>query len=162
MSAIAAFYVVPDERLPDVVAAAAPAKAGWFRPARSTFRETLRASGRELEAFGWSGWAFNMLDIYLRNRHGIVYDNFGDADATRKLTARGSYWLVLPTKSAAALLADLNGIECPFDDIVAEVVTEHGAEGANEEAKAVQAALVTLKAWLSKVTPGSAGLLSVG
>jgi hypothetical protein len=44
MSAIAAFYVVPGKRLTDVVAAATPAPGGWFRPARDTFRDVLRAA----------------------------------------------------------------------------------------------------------------------
>jgi hypothetical protein len=62
MSAIASFYVVPGERLSDVVAAATPA-SGWFRPVRDMFWDTLGASSRELETFAWSGWVFNSLDL---------------------------------------------------------------------------------------------------
>ena len=91
MSAIASFYVVPGERLSDVVAAPTPAPGGWFRPARDMFWDILRGSGRELETFAWSGWVFNTLDLYLEIRHGFMYANFGDAPTSRQLSQeRGS------------------------------------------------------------------------
>ena len=65
MSAIASFYVVPAERLTDIVAAATPVPGGWFRPAHDTFWDVLRGACRELERFAWSGWVFNTLDLYL-------------------------------------------------------------------------------------------------
>jgi len=156
MSAIASFYVVPSERLTDLVAAATPAPGGRFRPARDTFWDILRGAGRELETFAWSGWVFNTLDLYLESRHGLMYDNFGDTAVSRQLSqARGSHWLVLPAASAAELLTALTG-----------AAGEHGpddaAEEAAEEAAAVQAALITLKTWLAEVSPESVGLLSVG
>jgi hypothetical protein len=96
MSAIASFYVVPAERLTDVVTAATPVPGGWFRPARDTFWDVLRGSGRELERFAWSGWVFNTLDLYLDSRLGFMYANFGDAHTSQQLSqARGSDWLVL-------------------------------------------------------------------
>ena len=163
MSAIASFFVVPGEFLPDIVAAATPAAGGWFRDARDAFRDVLRSSSRELETFAWSGWVFNTLDLYLESRHGFMYGNFGDTAASRLVSeARGSDWLVLPAPSAAELLTALDGIECEIGDVTAFVVSEHGPDGATEEAVAVQAALTTLKAWLAEVTPGSVGLLSVG
>ena len=82
MSATASFYVVPGERLTDLIAAATRAPSGWFRPARDTFQDVLRGSGRELDAFAWSGWVFNTLDLYLGSRHGLMYVNFGDAAAS--------------------------------------------------------------------------------
>ena len=101
MSAIASFYVVPAERVTGIVIAATPAPGGWFRPARDTFPEVLRGSGRELETFVWSGWAFNTLDLYLESRHGLMYANFGDTAVSEQLSkARGSDWLVLPSASA--------------------------------------------------------------
>jgi hypothetical protein len=163
MSAIASFFVVPGERLTDIVAAATPAPAGWFRPGRDTFRDVLRSSSRELETFAWSGWVFNTLDLYLESRHGFMYGNFGDSTASRQLSeARGSDWLVLPAPSAAQLLAALDGVAGEAGDVTAFVISEHGADGGAEEAVAVQAALTTLKAWLAEVPPGSVGLLSVG
>ena len=96
MSAIASFYVVPAERLTDVVTAATPVPGGWFRPARDTFWDVLRGSGRELERFAWSGWVFNTLDLYLESRLGLMYANFGDAHTSsncRRRAARiGSYY----------------------------------------------------------------------
>jgi hypothetical protein len=163
MSAIASFYVVPGERLSDIFAAATPAPRGWLRPGRDTFREVLRSATRELESFGWSGWMFNTLDLYLESRHGFMYAKFGDEDASRRLSkARGSDWLVLTAASAAELLATLNGVECEAGDVTTFIESEHGTDGAAEEAVAVQAALTTLKAWLAEVSPGSVGLLSVG
>ena len=91
MSAIASFYVVQDERLTDIIAAATPVPGGWFRPARDTFWDVLHGSGRELETFAWSGWVFNTLDLYLESRHGLIYANFGDAPMSRQLSqVRGS------------------------------------------------------------------------
>jgi len=163
MSAIASFYIVPGERLTDVVAAATPAPGGWFRPERDTFWDALRGAARELETFAWSGWVFNTLDLYLESRHGFMYANFGDAVASRQLSkARGSDWLVMPAASAVELLAALSGVECDAGDVAAFISSEHGTDGAGEEAVAVQAALTTLKAWLAEVPPGSVGLLSVG
>ena len=163
MSAIASFYVVPGERLTDIVAAATPGAGGWFRPARDKFWEVLRASGRELETFDGSGWVFNTLDLYLESRHGFMYVNFGDAAASRQLSeARGSEWLVLPAASAAELVAALDAVECETGDVTAFVASERGPDSTAEEATAVQAALATLKAWLAEVSPGSVGLLSVG
>jgi hypothetical protein len=163
MSAIGSFYVVPDERLTDVVAAATPVPGGWFRPARDGFWDVLRGSGRELETFAWSGWVFNTLDLYLEIRHGFMYANFGDAPTSRQLSqARGSDWLVLPAASAIELLAALDVVECEAGDVTAFVASERGPDGAEEEGMAVQAALTTLKAWLAEVSPGSVGLLSVG
>ena len=163
MSAIASFYVVPDERLTDIIAAATPVPGGWFRPARDEFWDVLRSSGRELDTFAWSGWVFNTLDLYLENRHGFMYANFGDAPTSRQLSqARGSDLLVLPLAAAVELPAALNGVECEAGDVMAFVASEHGRDGPEEEAMAIQAALTTLKAWLAEVSLGSVGLLSVG
>jgi len=163
MSAIASFYVVPGDRLTDILAAATPAPGGWFRPARDTFWDVLRSSSRELETFAWSGWVFNTLDLYLESRHGFMYGNFGDSAVSRQLSkARGSDWLVLPAPSAARLLAALDAGAGEAGELTAFVTSEHGADGAAEETVAVQAALTTLRAWLAEVPPGSVGLLSVG
>jgi hypothetical protein len=92
-----------------------------------------------------------------------MYANFGDAHTSQQLSqARGSDWLVLPAASAVELLAALDGVESPSDDVTAFVASEHGPDGTEEEAAAVHAALTTLKAWLAEVSPGSVGLLSVG
>jgi hypothetical protein len=163
MSAIASFYVVPGDRLTDILAAATPDPRGWFRPERDQFPGVLRGSGRELETFAWSGWAFATFDLYLESRHGFMYVDFGDAVASRQLSqARGSDWLVLPAESAVRLLAALDGVAGEAGDVTAFVVSEHGPEEAVQEAVAVRAALTTLKAWLAEVPPGSVGLLSVG
>ena len=83
MSAIASFYLVADPRLPDLVAAAIPVSAGWFRSPRDTFPEVLRSASRELEPFtAASGWVFNTLDLYLENRHAR-----STASATRRPVA---------------------------------------------------------------------------
>ena len=96
MSAIASFFVVPDERLTDIVAAATPAPGGWFRPARDNFRGVLRSSSRELETFAWSGWAFATFDLYLESRHGLMCANFGETALGEQLSkARGSDWLAV-------------------------------------------------------------------
>ena len=92
MSAIASFYVVPAERLTDVVTAAIPVPGGWFRPARDTFWDVLRGSGRELERFAWSGWVFNTLDLYLESRLGFMYANFGDAHTSQQFAAAPDFW----------------------------------------------------------------------
>lgn len=164
MSAIASFYLVPDSRLPDVVAAATPAPRRWLRPARDTFREVLRTSGRELKPFtAGSGWVFNTLDLYLRDRHSLMYDSFGDAATSDLLTkARGSYWLALPSAAASHLLGALNPVDLSLSGLVAFITSEHGSEEAAEEAAAVQAALTTFKGWLAQVPADTTGLLSVG
>lgn len=163
MSAIASFYVVPSERLSDILAAAAPVRAGWWRAPRDNFRQVLPATGGRLASFGWSGWAFNTLDLYLEARHGFMYGNFGDAAASAQLSeARGDYWLVLPSAGASQLLAALDTVEGDARDVTAFVVAEHGPDDAADEAAAVQAALTSLKAWLREVAPGTVGLLSVG
>jgi len=106
---------------------------------------------------------FNTLDLYLESRHGLIYADFGDAAVSEQLSkARGSDWLVLPSTSAVELLATLDGVECEADDVTAFVASEHGPDGAEEQAMAVQATLTTLKAWLAEISPGSVGLLSVG
>jgi hypothetical protein len=163
MSAIASFYVVPDERLSEILAAATPTSRGWFHGARDTFWGVLRGSGRELERFDWSGRAFTTLELYLESRYGLMYYNFGDAAVSRQLSkARGSDWLVLPAASAAGLLAALDGVECEVGDVTAYIASERRPDSASEEAVTVQAALTTLKAWLAQVSPGSVGLLSIG
>ncbi len=163
MSALAQFHVIPSDRLPEILAAATPVRRGWLRPARDTFWDVLRSAGRQLETFGWSGWAFNTLDLYLDSRHGLMYGNLGDSAASRELSeARGSYWLVLPARAAAELLASLDPIHCETADLTAFIVAEHGPDVAGEESAAVQAALTTLKAWLANVPPGWTGLLSIG
>src|SRR5580704_8449036 len=163
MSAIASFYVVPGDRLTDILAAATPAPGGWFRPTRDNFPGILRGSGRELETFAWSGWAFATFDLYLESRHGFMYVDFGDAGVSRQLSqARGSDWLVLPAESAVRLLAALDGVECEAGDVTAFIISEHGPDEAAQETVAVQAALTTLKGWLDELSPGSVGLLSIG
>jgi hypothetical protein len=106
-------------------------------------------------------WAGSTL--YLENRHGFMYSNFGNAAASRQLSkARGSDWLVIPASSAVELLAALDHIKCETADVTAFVTSEHGPDSAAEEAAAVQAALTTLKAWLAHLSPGLVGLLSIG
>ena len=164
MSAIASFYLIPDSRLPEVVAAATPAPRRWLKPARDTFWEVLRGSSKEFEPFiAGSGWVFNTLDLYLRDRHGLMYDQFGDAATSDLLSkARGSYWLVLPSAAAAQLLEALNRVDLHLSDLIAFITSEHGSGEAAEEAAAVQAALTTFKGWLAQVPSGATGLLSVG
>ena len=164
MSAVACFYLVADPRLPELIAAAAPASAGWFRSARDTFPEVLRGAGRELEPFtAGSGWVFNTLDLYLEDRHGFMLGRFGDATSSDRLSkARGSYWLALPPAAAADLLRALERIDLTLADLVAFITSEHGPDDAAEEAAAVEAAMAALKAWLVQVSPGETGLLSVG
>jgi len=163
MSAIASFYVIPGERLTDIVGAATPAPAGWFRAPRDRFWDTLRGASRELETFAFSGWVFNTLDLYLENRHGFMLDHFGDTAETEQMTkARGSYWLVLPAASAGELLAALDGVVCETTDATSFVEDECGPSGVAEGVAAVQAALAALKAWLPEVTDGSVGLLNIG
>jgi hypothetical protein len=163
MSAIAQFHVIPSERLPEIVAAATPVRTSWFRPPRDTFWDVLRTAGRELERFGWSGWAFNTLDLYLESRHGLMYSNFGDSAPSRQLSkVRGSYWLVIAEGASAELLKSLDPIVCQTADLTAFLAAEHGPDGVREEVVAVQAALTALKAWLAKVPPGWTGLLSIG
>ena len=164
MSAIASFYLVPDSRLPEVVAVATPAPRRWLRPVRDTFWEVLRGNGRELERFtAGSGWVFNTLDLYLEDRHGFMYGKFGDGATSDLLSkARESYWLALPSTAASQLLVALNRVDISLSDLVAFITSEHGSEQAAEEAAAVQAALTTLKGWLAQVPAGTTGLLSVG
>jgi len=163
MSAIASFYVVPDERLSEIVAAATPVPGGWFRPPRDVFWDVLRGAGRQLEAFGWSGWVFTHMEIYVESRHGFLYSKFGDDAASRQLSAaRHSDWLVLPAASAAELLTALQGVECEAGDVTAFITGEYGPADAAEGAVAVQAALAMLKEWLTAVSLGSVGLLSIG
>jgi hypothetical protein len=112
MSAIVSFYVVPGERMADIVSSATPAPGGWFRPARDTFPNVVRGAARELETFAWSDWVFNTLDLYLESRHGFIFANFGDAHTSRQLSpTRGSDWLVLPSASVVELPAALDGVE---------------------------------------------------
>jgi len=164
MSAIASFYLVPDSRLAEVLAAATPAPRRWLKPPRDTFWEVLRGAGQELEPFtAGSGWVFNTLDLYLRDRHGLLYDKFGDEAASNLLSkARGSYWLAIPPTGAAQLLEALNRVELSVPELVAFITSEHGSTEAAEEARAVEAALTAFKAWLAQVRAGTTGLLSVG
>jgi hypothetical protein len=164
MSAVACFYLVANARLPDLLAAATPVPAGWFRSSRDTFPEVLRSSGRELEPFtAGSGWVFNTLDLYLEDRHGFMLGKYGDATSSDRLSkARGSYWLALPPPGAAELLGALERIDLNRADLIAFITSEHGPDEAAEEAAAVEAAMAALKAWLVQVSPGVTGLLSVG
>jgi hypothetical protein len=164
MSAIASFYVVPAERLPDIVVAAAPSKIGWFRAAPTDkFWRILRDAGRELEPFAWSGLIFNTLDLYLETRHGFMFDRFGDADASDCLTRlRGSYWLVLPQDRADALLAALATVCADREALAAFLRDEHGTDTVDEEVTAIETALTTLRAWLAAIPPEWLGLLSIG
>lgn len=162
MSAIASFHVVPAARLSDIIAAAAPVQRGWFRRGRDEFRDALLSASRKIETFDGSGWVFNTLDLYLESRGGFMLGNFGDISASRQVSeARGSYWLVLPAAAAVELLRAVDRVECESADVTAFVASEHGADGCEEEAKAVQTALATLKGWLAEVSPDSVGLLSV-
>ena len=164
LSAVAAFYLVPDLHLSGVLAAAIPASGGWFRSPRDTFWDVLRASRRQLDPFtAGSGWVFNTLDLYLEDRHRLTYSAFGDATVGDPLSlARGSSWLALPPPAAARLLAALEPLTLDLGDLVAFITSEHGADDAAEEATAVQAAFTTLKGWAREVSPGTTGLLSVG
>jgi hypothetical protein len=163
MSAIASFYVVPAERLPDIVVAAAPVKSGWFRRSTDKFWRVLHDIGRELEPFAGSGWAFNTLDLYLETRHGFMFDRFGDPDASDCLSRlRGSYWLVLPQDRTVALLAALATVPRDPEGLAVFLRDEHGTDAVDEEVAAIEAALTTLRAWLAEIPLGSVGLLSVG
>jgi hypothetical protein len=163
MSAIASCYVIPAERLPDIVAAAPLPASGWFRRPSDRFWDVLRGASRELESFAGSGWVFNPLDLYLESRHGLMLDDQGDAASSAALSsARGSHWLVLPETEAATLRAALADVRCETPDVTEFVVSEHGADDADDGARMVQAALATLKAWLSEVRSGQVGLLSIG
>ncbi len=101
-----------------------------------------------------------MLDLYLRDAHGIVYDGFGNTLAgTQMSEARGSYWLVLPGPSAAALRMALDMIEPDRADLLALIVSEHGPDEAEEEAEAAQVATASwrFQGWITEVTATEVG-----
>ena len=146
----------------DAVCADADAREEIDRVVKQTRRLELERP-RQLETFGWSGWVFNDLEMYLENRNGFTYSKFGDDDASRQLSkARGSDWLVLPAASAAELRAALDGVTCEAGDMKTFFSSEHGPDNVAEGAAAVQAALTILKTWLAEVSPGSVRLMSVG
>ena len=162
MSLPASFYLLLDERLPGLLAAAEPVKRTLFRKPADAFEPYLSEYARELPAFHFSGRAFLTLDLFLAEQ-GLGFSEAGSGQASDALSrARGSYWQVIPAEAARTLRAKLGGAALDAEALSRFVASEYGPNEAQQGTEAVLAAFTALNAWLSEVPPGSSALLSLG
>jgi hypothetical protein len=154
--------VLPDERLPDLLAAAEPAKRTLFRKPPDAFEPYLSQHARELSAFPFSGRSFLTLDLFLAGQ-GLGFSEAGSGQTSDALSrARGSYWQVIPAEAARSLRVTLGGASLDADALSRFVESEYGPNEARQGTEAVLAAFAALNHWLSEVPPGSSALLSLG
>jgi hypothetical protein len=108
MSAIASFIEIPASALEELRRRAVPQKRISPRP-KDEFGQFLRARGREVVRYGWSGYVLSTLVPYLAEKHRIDLQNSERSELAGFLSdARGAWFLALSPRERASYLNDLD------------------------------------------------------
>ena len=105
MSAIASFYLLPKGDLPRLVELAkqppGPARGGkWHDP----FWEFLSGSGRQLEAYPWSGYVMGSEVYFFLESRAAAWEDYSDGTLSDSLSeARGGTFFVFRAEGAEAV-----------------------------------------------------------
>jgi len=108
MSAIAVSFVVPRTALDGLRQAAAP-KRSWFTAPKDSYWDYLRANGRPIADYPWSGYLLATVLEWLQEKHGIDLMTSSEDELANLLnTARGATHFVLPVEHRIAYLERLD------------------------------------------------------
>lgn len=173
MSLIASFYILPINRLDDLLVAAKPKQTITKRrvlgliPISKTLEEDvfwdfLKEVARESSGFEFSGTAFCDLDLYLEAENTMLFD-LGIADVSEQLSSvRGTSMALFDRSSAQEAVAMLNTVGEEDSTIRRFYESDGRGDVADEGVRALRAALNRSRDWLSEVGEAEVGLLIVG
>lgn len=168
MSAVASFYLIPDDKRSDLVRAAeAQSKAlttkrfGFLPPKLplnpDPFWEYIRAYARELDDYPFSGYL--LLDIELLAPNTLGTNDDVGTDLVRIVK---SSFVSYRAKDATDALGILDSTDFSGEAIKA-FLTEEGREGEYPEiVTPIQQSVEHLKKWFGQVTNGNTGILTIG
>ncbi len=108
MSAIAVSFLVPRAALDGLRQAAVP-KRSWFNAPKDAYWGYLRANGRPIADYPWSGYVLATVLEWLQEKHGIDLMTSSEDELANALnTARGATHFVLPVEHRVAYLDRLD------------------------------------------------------
>ena len=165
MSAIAEWYILPANRIPELTAVCQPVKRSMFRAAARDddafwqFLHTHAAKGSGLNA---SGWIMNPLLELLRERYDVPVDE-AEGHPLAKTIAIDTFLIIEPPEAErwrtglARAIADRDGL-------TAYLVDWYDEEEAPtpEEVEVHVSGLRYLQEGIGKLSPGSVLLFSIG
>jgi hypothetical protein len=172
MSLLAAFHLVPADRLAELQSAAQPVeqvvreKVLFFTRQRKVIAyplwDWLAAHARELEALPVAGAAVVTLETLADGQdleEGVLGGLPGPGEALS--SAMGSTFVVYDPAAARETLAVLDRLDLAPDRVRAHLVEEHG-EAPDGGVEALTAARDWLRTVLAQVEPGRLGVLHMG
>ena len=108
MSAIAVSFLVPRTALDGLRRAAVPKKS-WFRAPKDIYWDYVRANGRPIADYPWSGDVLGSVLVWLQQKYGIDLMTSSEDELANVLNkARGATHFVLPVEHRTAHLERLD------------------------------------------------------
>jgi hypothetical protein len=159
VSLLAEFLVVRRDHLPGLVEAARP-KRRLFGKAKSTFPETLQASGREVDGFEWSGYYFGVLLPYLDEKGVPLMDSEFNEAASALSEAQDATTFIF-TPAHKSLLPQLDP-EAHDEDELRRYFEAFNEYEDPEAGRAMRDALAALRRHIGELDESSVLLLTVG
>ncbi|MEK7413157.1 MAG: hypothetical protein AAB263_07555 [Planctomycetota bacterium] len=173
MSQIASFYVLPGNRVVDLIGAATPkqittkSRSLGFIPVTKTerkdyFWDFLKANARKLDEFGFSGSVLCELDLFLSDTHAMLFDLAVKQPTEQLSSIRATSMALFDHVSAQKVLDMLSKVDCTPESIRRHCETEESYWSSDELIEPLRAAVAQTKLWMSGVGPADTGLLIVG
>lgn len=172
MSQLASFYVLPADRLDDLMEAAIPKQITrkvrllGVIPCTTTeqkdaYWEFLKAHARECGEPD-SGSVYCELDLFLEEKHTMLFDLALKGTSDQLSRARGSSNAVFDYAAAQKATAMLGEVDFGEEAIRNYCATGGSAFSAEELIEALQAAAPRARAWMDEVGRSDLGILMIG
>lgn len=173
MSQIASFYVLPAHLAEELIAAATPQSIvtekrvlGLFPVKRTErkdgFWDYLWSTAKESADFEYSGSVFCELDLFLEEKHTMLFDLALREPSERLSSARQSSMALYDLAAAQKVIEMLERVDFSADAIRRYVESEESSWTPEELTEPLQAAVALTKTWMKDVGAAEVGLLTVG
>jgi hypothetical protein len=173
VSQIASFYVLPAYFADKLIAAATPESIvtkkrvlGLF-PVSTTeqkdnFWDYLSSIAKESADFEYSGSVFCELDLFLEEKHTMLFALALKEPSDRLSAARESSMALFDFAAAQKVIEMLERVDASPDAIRRYIEAEENSWTAEELIEPLQAAIAFTKTWMKDIGPTQVGLLTVG
>lgn len=161
MSAIASFIKIPASALENLRRVAVPEKR-FFRAPKNEFNEYVRAHGREVVQYGWSGYVLFTLLVYLRETHDLDLEKSEHSQLAEFLSqARGSTHIIL-TPAQKDLLVERLDPQFFAEEELRHYFNEFNAAVEDYTGRAMLDGIIAIRESLRQSDDNSVILLIVG
>ena len=171
MSQIASFYVLPAHLVEELIAATIPQSIvhekrvfGLFTvkttEQKDVFWDYLWSIAKESANFEYSGSVFCELDLFLEEKHTMLFDLALQEPSERLCSARSM--ALFDSAAAQKVIGMLERVDFSAESIRRYVESEESSWTPEELTEPLQAAVALTKTWMKDVGAAEVGLLTVG